>query len=162
MARTLQFGTPFQPQKDFRREIDELFSRFTSSKQTDRVVAALPVIELFRDGDEYVIKLDVAGIDPKDIEVTILDRVVIIRASREHHDKQQHLVFLHCELAHGDFERSVTLPHGVKSEDVKAVYDRGVLKLRMPASMEPVGRKIQIQNETTTKVAYSQPNTSVG
>jgi len=101
----------------------------------------------FLDGSEYVIRLDLPGIKPKDIEVMVTQDVVIVRASRQHHDEQEDRNFIHCELTHGGFERLITLPRGIRAEDIKAAYNHGVLELRMPAPNEAAGRKVPIQVE---------------
>jgi HSP20 family protein len=143
MAKTLRPWSHVQPLEDFQREIDELFSRFVGGRgRTAGPILAPPPIE-FLDGSEYVIRLDLPGIDPKDIEVTVTEDIVLVRASRQHHDWD----FIHCELTHGGFERSVILPHGIRAEDVKATYNHDALELRMPAPKEAAGRKVPIQVE---------------
>jgi len=150
MAKTLQPWFYFQPLEEFRREIDDLFSRFAGGRGWHATIhQALPPVESFLEGSEYVIRLDVPGIDPKDIDVTVMNDVATVRGSREHHEKQEDLDFIHCEVSHGDFERTVNLPQGIRMEDVKAAYNHGVLELRMPAPKETTRRKIPIQIETT-------------
>ena len=147
MAKTLRPWSHVRPAEDFQREIDELFSRFVGGRdQTVRPILAPPPIE-FLDGSEYIIRIDLPGIEPKDIEVTVTENVVIVRASRHHHDEQEDWDFIHCELTHGGCERSVTLPRGIRAEDVKAAYNHGVLELRMPTPKEAAGRKVPIQVE---------------
>src|SRR6266536_367179 len=106
MARALQPWVHFRSLEDFRHEIDDIFSRSLggASRQV-AIMPAFPPIESFLDGNEYVIRLDLPGIDPKEIEVTVSGDVVTARGSREHHDKQESWDVIHCEVAHGDFER---------------------------------------------------------
>ena len=147
-GKTFQPWSHVQPLEDFRREIDELFSRFVGGRgRTTGPIPALPPIESFLDGNEYVIRLDLPGIRPNDIEVTATEDVVIVQASRQHHDEQKDRDFIHCELTYGGFERSITLPRGIRAEDIKAAYNHGVLELRMPAPKEAAGRKVPIQVE---------------
>ena len=148
MAKILRPWSRLHPFKDFQREIDELFSRFVGGRgRAAGPIRALPPIESFFDGSEYVIRVDLPEIEPKDIEVTVRENVLIVRASRQHHDEQAEWDFIHCELIHGEFERSITLPPGIRAQDVKAAYNHGVLELRMPAPKEPAGRKVPIQVE---------------
>jgi HSP20 family protein len=147
MAKTLRPWSNVRPLEDFQREIDELFSRFVGGRgPTARPILAPPPIE-FLDGSEYIIRMDLPGIEPNDLEVTLTEDVVIVRASRHHHDEQEDWDFIHCELTHSGCERSVTLPRGIRAEDVKAAYNHGVLELRMPAPKEAAGRKVPIQVE---------------
>jgi HSP20 family protein len=149
VTRVLQPWTHFRSLEDFRGEIDDIFNRSLGAARQVSLVRALPPTESFLDGNDYVIRLDLPGIDPKEIEVTVSGDVVTVRGSREHHDKQASWDVIHCELAHGDFERKVRLPQGIRTEDIKASYNHGVLELRMPAPKEAPGRKVPIQVETT-------------
>ena len=146
MARTLQPWSPYHPVEDFSREFDDPCSRFV-----DRGTALMPVlprVESFLDGREFVIRLDLPGVDSKDLEVTVKDEVVTVRVLRQRHDKHEDLDFIHCEVPHGGFERSVTIPRAIRAEDVKATHNHGVLELRMPAPKETAGRRVSIHVET--------------
>ena len=101
MAKTPRPWSHVQPPEDFQREIDEGFSRFGGGRgRTARPILAPRPIE-FLDGSEYIIRMDLPGIEPKDIEVTVTGDVAIVRASRHHHDKQEDWDFIHCELTRG-------------------------------------------------------------
>jgi HSP20 family protein len=149
MAKILKPWSDCRSLEDFRHQIDDAFSRSLGAARQVSLVPALPPTESFLDGNEYVIRLDLPGINPKEIEVTVSGDVVTVRGSRGHHDKQASWDVIHCELAHGDFERKVRLPQGIRTEDIKASYNHGVLELRMPAPKEAAGRKVPIQVETT-------------
>ena len=149
MTRALRSRIHFQSLEDFRREIDEIFRSSLGSRGRSAALVAFPPVEAFFDGDEYVIKLDLPGIDPKEIEVTASGDVVTVRGSRGHHDKQEQLDFIHCEVAHGNFERSVAVPHGIRTGEIKTAYKHGVVELRMPAPKETTRRKVPIQVGTT-------------
>jgi HSP20 family protein len=149
MARTSQPWAPFRSLDDFRREIDDIFNRSPGGAGRQvAIISPFPPIESFLEGNDYVIRLDLPGIDPTEIEVTVMGNVVTVRGSREHHDNQASREVIHCEVAHGDFERKVRLPQGIRTEDLKAAYSHGVLELRMPAR-KGIGRKVPIQVETT-------------
>lgn len=145
MARAPQPWRHSPSIEDFRREIEDIFSRSLGRTSRHTTGSALPRIETFRDGNEYVMRLDLPGIDPKEIEVTVSGDVVTLRGSREHHDKQESWDVIYCELTHGDFERRLRLPQGIGAEDIKAAYMHGVLELRMPVPKEAAGRKVAIQ-----------------
>ena len=148
MARTPQPWQHCRSLEDFRHEIDDVFRRSLGATRQASLVPALPLTESFVDGNDYVIRLDLPGIDPKEIEVTVSGDVVTVRGSREHHDKQESWDVIHCELTHGDYERKLRLPQGIRTEDIKAAYKHGVLELRMPAPKGAPARKVPIQVET--------------
>jgi HSP20 family protein len=110
MARVPQPWMHFRSLEDFRHEIDDVFSRSLGAAQQASLVPGLPPTESFLDGKEFVIRLDLPGIDPTEIEVTVMENVVTVRGSREHHDKQESWNVIHCELTHDDFERKLMLP----------------------------------------------------
>jgi HSP20 family molecular chaperone IbpA len=91
----------------------------------------------------YTVKAELPGIDPdKDVEVTLSDGVLTVRAQRteEKKDKQR------SEFRYGSFTRSVQLPSAVSEKDVTATYEKGVLTVKapMPTEKAPEPRKIQI------------------
>jgi len=101
MAKAPRPWCHLQPPEDFQREIDELFSRFVGGRdQTARPILAPRPME-FLDGSEYIIRIDLPGIEPKDLEGTVTENVVIAQASHHHHDEQEDWDFIHCELTRG-------------------------------------------------------------
>ena len=130
----------------FRREMDDLFDRFfgeSGHRGWDTSMLTWPVTEsFFRDG-HWVIRLDLPGVEPKDIEVSVAGDTLTVRASREvrKNDSQDSES---REVSYRRFERSLTLPKGVNSGEIKANYQHGVLELTMPASPEISGRKIPV------------------
>lgn len=100
-------------------------------------------VEDFVEDGAYVMRAEMPGIDPdKDIEVKVDGDVLTVRGERreEQKDRRRH------EFHYGSFERSVRLPKGAKTEDVKASYVDGVLELRVPIDgNESEARTIPVQ-----------------
>lgn len=138
----------------FRRDMDELFDRFFGEygyRGSNRSMATWPATEsFFRDG-KWVIRFDLPGVEPKNIEVSVAGETLTVRASREHRSDERAHDSESREFSYGRFERSLTLPKGVNSEQIKANYQHGVLELTMPASSETAGRKIPIGVEHEEK-----------
>jgi HSP20 family protein len=138
----------------FRRDMDELFDRFFGEvgyRSPTSSTAMWPTAEsFFRDGN-WVICFDLPGVEPKDIDVSVAGDTLTIRASRERHSNERDRDFEMREVNYGRFERSLTLPKGVKGDQIKASYQHGVLELTMPASPELAGRKIPIEIGTEKK-----------
>ena len=91
-------------------------------------------------------RLDLPGVEPKDIDVSVAGGSLTIRASREWHGAGANDEGAR-QVRYGKFERSWTLPRGVQSDQIKASYQHGVLELTMPASPELAGRKIPVAVE---------------
>lgn len=106
--------------------------------------AYMPVNEFYRDGS-LVIRAEIPGIDPeKDVEVTVTDGQLHIKAERHEEEKVEEEHFLRKEIHYGSFERMLPLPEGVTETDVKATYTDGILEIVIPkVKMEPA-KKIPI------------------
>lgn len=95
-------------------------------------------VEEFVDGNEHVIRAELPGIDPaKDVEISVADGVLTIRAEREEKTEHKKKDSYRSEFRYGSFTRSVTLPAGATDADVSATYADGVLEVRVPLGEAP-------------------------
>jgi HSP20 family protein len=132
----------------FRQDFDELVDRFLGGRIGEfNLSFATPPLESFVENGKLVIRADLPGIDPKDVEVTIAGDTLTLRGKREASHDEKDRSFLHRELSYGSFERTVALPEGIRPEDVKAAYKNGVLELTMPVPKEIATRKVPIEIE---------------
>lgn len=91
-------------------------------------------VEQFQDGTTLVVRAEVPGIDPdKDVDVSVSDGMLHIRAEREEKSEHKSKNGYRSEFRYGSFSRSVALPAGAKEEDITATYKDGVLEVRAPA-----------------------------
>jgi len=94
-------------------------------------------VEEFRDGDTMVVRAELPGIDPdKDVELTVVDGVLHIRAHREEKSEEKSKHGYRSEFRYGSFTRSFELPAGIDESEIKASYTDGVLEVRVPAPVE--------------------------
>lgn len=93
-------------------------------------------IELYRDDDAYVVYGDLPGYDSEQIEVRWHDRRLHLSAERYDADADRRLVF----------HRTVGVPHDIDDELISAIYDEGVLEVRLPIvdGSEKPGKRIEI------------------
>jgi len=108
-------------------------------------------VEQFMDGNTLVVRAEVPGIDPeKDVDVSVADGMLHIKAQREEKSEQKSKTGYRSEFRYGSFTRSVSLPPGAREEDVTASYKDGVLEVRAPAPEQAPPatgtRKIQIDH----------------
>jgi HSP20 family protein len=105
-------------------------------------------VEQFLDGNTLVVRAEVPGINPEtDVDVSVADGMLHIKADREEMSEHQVKSGYHSEFRYGSFTRSVSLPPGAREEDVTASYKDGVLEVRAPAPEQAPAsgkRKIQI------------------
>jgi len=90
-------------------------------------------VEEFTEGDELVVRAEMPGIDPdKDVEVRLADHMLRIHAERREEHKTEEKGRYRSEFQYGSFSRTVPLPEGATSDDVKATYEDGILEVRVP------------------------------
>jgi HSP20 family protein len=94
-------------------------------------------VEELRDGDTWVVRAEIPGIDPeRDVELSVEDNVLQISARREERSEDQQDNGYRTEFRYGTFVRSIALPPGVRESDIKASYKNGILEVRIPAGKE--------------------------
>jgi HSP20 family protein len=90
-------------------------------------------IEEFQEDGTLVVRAELPGVDPdKDVEVTVTDHVLRIKAERRHESKTEDSKGFRSEFRYGSFVRTLALPVGATEDDVKATYTDGVLEIRVP------------------------------
>jgi HSP20 family protein len=104
-------------------------------------------VEEFVDGDEIVVRAEMPGIDPdKDVELTVTDHTLRIRAERREEAQSEEKGAYRSEFRYGSFSRSVPLPVGASEKDVKATYKDGILEVRVPLDeQEAEAKKVKVE-----------------
>jgi HSP20 family protein len=90
-------------------------------------------VEEFQDDGHLVVRAEMPGIDPdKDVEITVSDHMLHLRAERRSETKTEDKKGYRSEFHYGSFARSVRLPVGATEDDVAATYNDGILEVRVP------------------------------
>jgi HSP20 family protein len=123
------------------RELDSLSQALATAPSIGR--STLMAMDAYRDGDRLIIKLDLPGVDPNSIELTVEKNVLTVTAEREPapSDGQEYIV---SERRQGKFTRQVFLGDSLDAEHVKASYDQGVLTLTVPVLEQSRPRRVQV------------------
>jgi HSP20 family protein len=83
--------------------------------------------------DSIVIRAEIPGIDPdKDVEITVADDVLTIKAARRQEFKEEDEGRIRSEFRYGEYRRSLVLPKGAAANDIKAIYKDGILEVTVP------------------------------
>jgi HSP20 family protein len=163
-VRTMRFLERWRPLTDlerFRSEFDDLLTRFGFEHDWlgrwpfDRrffgegePIAARPAIESSVEEGKFIVRADLPGIDPKNVEIKMVGNVLTIKGSREEKRESKKADYLRREIRYGAFERSIPLPEGLKAEDLKATYHDGVLEVSAPMPKETAPKEVKIQVES--------------
>lgn len=111
-----------------------------------RGVSWRPAIETFRRGNDLVVRVDLPGVSPGDVEVTVRERTLRIQGRRRHPEGVSSDDVMMEELAYGTFERRLDLPVEARTDKIAASFENGVLEVLVPqGSPEGAGgRKVPI------------------
>lgn len=133
---------PSQELASWHRDIDDLFGRFFGRSETS-LGGWVPRMETYRKDNEYVLRFDLPGVDPKDVQVQTEGNVLSISGERKSEEKREG----YQETTYGRFERTVTLPQGIGADKIAARYEHGVLEIHVPLPAQLAGRKIPVEIE---------------
>ena len=144
--------TGFSSFDDMQNRMGRLMERafndpFAFVTATTEPIGWLPAMDIVETAKELTVTAELAGLDQKDVDVSVEDGVLTIRGQksdeREHEDKKVYLY----ERNYGSFERSFALPSTVHADDIRAEFEKGVLKIHLPKDGEakPKGRKVEIK-----------------
>jgi len=137
------------------RDFDDILDHFMSHDWCEAKPYSMshhhPAIESFIDSDRLVVCADLPGVDPKDVEIIIDKNVLTIRGLRVCTSEEERRDFVHREIRYGNFERAISIPNGVKKEDIKAAWRNGVLELTVPLERAAEVRKVPVQKLSRAK-----------
>ena len=107
-------------------------------------VAFVPPVDIYEDEHSIQLKLEVPGIDQKDLDVKVENNVLTVGGERKFEKEEKEENFRRVERRYGSFTRSFTLPNTVNPEDVSADYNDGVLKIRLGKRAEAKPKQIKV------------------
>jgi HSP20 family protein len=121
------------------RELDRLTDDALGGRQRPAVVP----IDAYRDGERFVVRVDLPGVDPASIDLTIEKNVLTLRAERPFAGSEGQEWVL-AERPHGTFTRQLFLGDTLDASAMTARYDQGVLALEIPVAERAKPRKIEV------------------
>jgi HSP20 family protein len=141
----------FQPLREIdelQREMNRFFDVLMPKESTANGEKAgwnfVPSAELIDTPEAVNLKLEVPGIDPKDIDIEVTADSVSIRGERKSESKTEEKGITRTEFRYGEFHRVIPLPVHIKNTDVKATYKDGILTLDLPKVVEEQNRVVKV------------------
>jgi HSP20 family protein len=147
--KSLTTWNPFQELSTWHRDIDDLFRRFfpAVSEESDpySMTGWLPPMEAFERDGSYVIRADVPGVEPSEVEVSVLNDTLTLKGERKRSNEVKEKDYRYSETSYGRFERRLALPKGVDPEKITAKFEHGVLEVTMPLPASATAKRIPIE-----------------
>jgi HSP20 family protein len=137
----------FSTMQDRMNRMNRLFRESYSPEGPEDALATTsfaPPVDIYEDEHTIALKLEVPGIDEKDIDVRIEGNTLTVHGERKIEKEEKEENFRRVERQYGSFTRSFTLPSSVDTGQVSADYDRGVLKINLAKKTEAKPKQIKV------------------
>jgi HSP20 family protein len=142
--------TPFRDFERMRREMDRFWDSFfdvAPRRKTDDGGEWFPSLDVSETKSDIVVKVELPGIDPKDINISLSDGFLILKGERKTEKEEKEEDYHLIERSFGSFTRSIRLPRDFQGDKISASYKNGVLKVTLPKSEEAKKKEIKIKVE---------------
>jgi HSP20 family protein len=130
------------------RELDRMASALLQTSQGPQVMP----MDLYRDGDHYVLNADLPGVDPGSVDIDVDGQLLTIRAERTVRGAEG-VKWLAHERQSRSFLRQLSLGQGIDTERISASYENGVLSVTIPVSERAKPRKIEVSGTQQTAIS---------
>jgi HSP20 family protein len=138
---------PFRDLMTAQRDLDRLFREtfsplFGETELSTRSWA--PPVDIYETDNDIVLKAELPGVDPKDVEVRVEDNYLYLKGERKFEKEVKEQNYHRVERSYGSFARSFSLPNSINADKVKAEFKDGLLTLTMPKREEAKPKTIKI------------------
>ncbi len=103
-----------------------------------------PAVDIYEQEGNIVLKAELPGVDPKDVDVRVENNVLTLRGERKFDNEVKRESYHRIERSYGTFTRSFTLPNMIDTDKIKAEYKEGVLRMSLPQKEEARPKQISI------------------
>ncbi|HEY9642027.1 MAG TPA: Hsp20/alpha crystallin family protein [Coleofasciculaceae cyanobacterium] len=139
---------PFREMEHLQREMNRLFERLTyGGNGGTKELAFVPSVEMEETDDTIHLKLEIPGMEAKDLSIETSESSISITGERKSETKTEAKGVMHSEFRYGKFERRLPLPAHIQTDKVQAEYKNGILNVTLP--------KVEAEKRKTVKVNVS-------
>lgn len=138
------YRDPWDTMREFRGELDRIFNT-SPDVYTETAASWVPSVDIKEEKDAYVLVADVPGVDPKDIDISLEDGVLMVKGERKDERADEGEGYTRTERVYGNFYRRFTLPDTADAENISAKTEHGVLKLRIPKKEKALPKRITVE-----------------
>lgn len=136
--------SPFRDLDDARREMERVFDALGGYAGL-RTAGVYPAINVFETGESLLVRAELPGIKPDDLEVTVEGNTLTLAGNREIPAEAGKVSYHRREREWGSFRRSLSIPTRVEGDKVAARYSNGILTVELPKAAEARPKQITVQ-----------------
>lgn len=141
------FGlSPFAMMREFSDEMDRMFRGNITETEAQ---AWAPAMDVRQCNGDLVVTAELPGLKKEEVKVEVTDDALVIQGERKREHKEDHKGYHRWERSYGQFYRSIALPEGAKTDQVKAELQDGLLKVSVPVPQaEKKSRQVPIETKS--------------
>ncbi len=140
----------WRPIQELKKEMDRIWQEFFGKSYLPEKwesIEWIPAIDVSETNDAVIVKIDVPGVKPEDMEISLVDNVLVIKGEKKKEEEEKKENYYRMERYYGSFMRSIQLPCEVDENKIEASYKDGVLKVVLPKKPEEKKKVIKINVE---------------
>jgi HSP20 family protein len=141
--RGIERWEPFREMESLQRRMNHLFEQMMPWE--DAGLTFMPSVEMDETTNEIHLKLEVPGLEAKDLDIEVSENSVSITGERKEETKTQEKGMVRSEFHYGKFERVIPLSTRVQNDQVKAEYKNGILTLTLPKTEEEKHKVVKVE-----------------
>jgi HSP20 family protein len=135
---------PFREVVALQNRVNSLFREMNDGDSPLTTASFVPAVDIYEDSKKVVLKLEVPGIEEKDLDIRVENNTLTVKGERKFEKDEKEENFHRIERRYGSFYRAFTLPSTVDAEHVDAAYQNGILKLELSKKPEAQPRQIKV------------------
>jgi HSP20 family protein len=107
----------------------------------------MPSVDVIRKDGNVILRADIPGIKPDDVKVTVEDDVLTVSGEHSEESEDEKGDYMRRERRYGSFSRSMSLPAGVKADDIESTTEDGVLEVTIPLPQPEQKEAVEIETK---------------
>jgi HSP20 family protein len=152
---------PFREFVTLQDRMNRLFPRGPEGQDEALTTTAFaPPVDVYEDEHNVTLKIEVPGIDEKDIDVRIENNTLTVHGERKFEKEEKEENYRRVERQYGSFTRTFTLPNTVNHDNVQADYDKGVLKIKLAKKAEAKPKQIKVNVGSQKTLESKEPKST--
>jgi HSP20 family protein len=144
---------PFMDLSRWDRDMERMMGDFFGRRpwwperwfRTEEMELTAPVVDLYEEKDDIVVKAELPGIEKDKIEVNLADHTLTIKGEKKKEEEIKEENYYRSERSYGSFVRTLELPKDVHADKVKATFKNGILEVRLPKTEEAKTKEVKVK-----------------
>ena len=141
----LNRGDPFRELARVQEEMNRSFGDDRLLFRAGESVGWTPACDIYEDSEEFVVRAELAGVEPKDVEIRFENSVLTLKGERKLENDDRRGNYHRVELNYGTFTRAFSMPATIDAEKIRAESKQGVLHIHLPKKPEAKPKSIQVK-----------------